>query len=647
MKLPAALAVVMAVLVFAGSATASAEPITAGADSLRTGWYPDEGEITPGLLEDGNFGRVFDTPVQGQVYAQPLVFGDTLLSATEDNRVYGIDPQSGAVRWERNVGTPWKSAEIGCPNPGPSVGITGTPVIDPTTNIAYFFAKSYVSGESGSSIWKMHAVSVENGDEQPGFPVEIPEVEADNLPGVFFESKWLLQRPALLLLNGVVYAGFGGLCDEPPFRGWIVGVSTSGFVKSMWADSENGASIWQAGGGLVSDGDGQILFASGNSESNGFGIGGTPPPKGPGNAPPEGMLGESVVRLGVQGGGSLKATDFFSPSENKVIDEGDLDLGSGAPLGLPEPYFGTAAIPHLLVQIGKQGVVYLLNRDDLGGMGQGFGAGQGPGGEDAIVQELPNATPEAGGLWGSMAVWPGDGGYIFVPSTGGDEFEGTTGSLEAFKYRIGKGGVPELSLDAETPKILGYGSGSPIVTSDGVKNGSGVVWQTRCAHPFKCEGSTLDAYGATPVGGSPRLLWSAAIGTAAKFARPGASGGHIYVGTFDGHLLGFGPTASPSGPTATEPALSSPGTRLTRAKIDRKRSRATFAFRSIGVAGRFQCRLLRPKAGKARRSSLPNFSRCTSPKTYDHLGPGRYAFQVRAANSVGVDATPAVKKFRI
>ncbi len=611
----------------------------AGADSLRTGWYPDEAQLTPQLLEGGGFGPIFDTPVKGQVYAQPLVSGNTLLAATQDNWIYGIDPQSGAIQWERNVGTPWNSADLaGCSNPGPHVGITGTPVIDPATNTAYFFAKTYKSGESGQALWSMHAVSMKNGEEEPGFPVVIPEEEADNLP-VTFEPTQLLERPALLLLNGVVYAGFGSLCDKPPFRGWIVGVSTSGEIKAMWTDSENGASIWQAGGGLVSDGDGQILFASGNSGTAGWGIGGMPPPPGPGDTPPEGRLGESVVRVGVQEDGSLKATDFFSPADNEFIDEGDLDLGSGAPLGLPSPYFGTGAIPHLLVQVGKQGVVYLLNRDDLGGMGQG------PGGEDKIVQEIPNPVPEAGGLWGSMAVWPGDGGYIYVPSTGGDQFEGTTGSFEMFKYGTDESGTPELSLAAETPKILGYGSGSPIVTSAGATDGSGIVWLTRCAHPFKCEGSTLDAYSAVPVNGSPHLLWSGQIGIAAKFARPDANGGRIYVGTFDGHLLGFGPTAQER-LLEPVPPPSPPDTKITGAKIRKGKGTARFRFAALGGSSGFQCKLVRPKKKHGKRPHA-RFSKCASPKTYKHLKPGRYEFEVRAVNSTGPDPTPATRNFKI
>jgi len=507
--------VAIAMLFQSTPASAASEPITGAADSLRTSWYPEEAQLTPQLLEEkGGFGRNFDTPLQGQVYAQPLVSGNTLFAATEDDWIYGIDPQSGAIQWERNVGTPWNSADIaGCTDLEPHVGITGTPVIDPETNVAYFFAKTYASGNSGPAAWNMHAVNLSDGKEEPGFPVPISG-EAQNLPGVRFNPTQQLQRPALLLMNGVIYAAFGSHCDTQPYEGWIFGVSTSRQIKTIWATSTSGSAIWQAGGGLVSDGEGQILFATGN---------GPPPAAGPGDKPPEGELGESVVRVGVQPNGTLKATDFFSPFQNIEFSESDLDLGSGAPLALPSPYFGTKAIPHLMVEVGKPGIIYLLNRDNLGGMGQG------PGGKDGVVQEIP----ETGGVWGSLAAWPGDGGYIYIPGAG---------ALEALKYGL-ESGTPHLSQPVYPENgYLGFGSGSPIVTSNGTAEGSGIVWISECSNPPECEGSTLNAYSAVPVEGHMKLLWSGEIGVSTKFARPDASNGRIYVGTRDGHLLGFGAT---------------------------------------------------------------------------------------------------------
>lgn len=514
-----AVAVVALLLIFAAPC-AAAEPVTGAADSMRTSWYPDEPLLTPGLLEAGGFGRDFATPVEGQVYAQPLVSGKTLFATTEDDWIYGIDAQSGEVEWKRSVGTPWNSADIGCADLAPHVGITGTPVIDPNTDVAYFFAKSYASeAETGPALWRMHAVSLSDGVEEPGFPVTISG-EAQNLPGLEFNPTHELQRPALLLMNGVVYAAFGSHCDTAPFQGWLVGVSTAGQIRAMWATTANdGASIWQSGGGLISDAENQILFATGNSWS---------PSPGPGDLPPEGHLGDSVVRVLVGSDGTLAASDFFSPFDNVELDAEDLDLGSGGPLALPSPYFGTEEIPHLLVQVGKQGVVYLLNRDELGGMGQG------PEDKNADIQE----TTISNGVWGSLATWPGDGGYVYIPAPGEDP---GSGALEILKYGVDGAGKPELNPVASATG-LEFGSGSPIVTSDQATAGSAIVWISQCPESPTCANSTLDAYAGVPAGSSPQLLWSEEIGISTKFARPDASAGRIYVGTRDGSILGFGAT---------------------------------------------------------------------------------------------------------
>jgi outer membrane protein assembly factor BamB len=505
----------MVILVLASAGSAFAE-VTGAADNLRTGWYPDEPSLTPALLSGGGFQQIFKDSLQGQIYAQPLTADGVLLVATEDNWVYGLNPVTGAVLWKKEFGTPVNSEEapIECTDLAPHVGITGTPVIDTEHNIAYFVSTRYVSGKSGEMAWYMHAIELQSGNEAQHFPVKI-EGEAQNLPGVQFTAAKELQRPALLMMNGVVYAGFGSHCDNPPFQGWLVGVSTAGQVTTKWATSAHGGSIWQAGGGLVSDGPGQILFSTGNDE----GVAGEwDPPEGLGSAPPEGKLGESVVRVKVQPSGTLQATDFFSPFNSKELDEGDVDLGSSAPVALPSQYFGTASVPELLLQEGKQGVVYLLNRRNLGGRTS----------NDSTVVQKPSPS---GGVWGAAAVWPGEGGYVYVPAVG-------EGVFRFYKYEV-EAGNPRLSLAATSPEEFAFGSGSPIVTSNGTISGTGVLWITRCP-TYGCEKAELVAYNPVPLGEKAlQVLWKAPIGTANKFSRPDASNGHLYVGNREGAIYGF------------------------------------------------------------------------------------------------------------
>ena len=517
--------IAVAALASAGAGSAGGE-VTGAADNLRTGWYPDEPSLTKTKLGNGTFQQVFKSALKGQIYAQPLTANGMLLVATEENWVYGLDPNSGSVRWEKQFGTPvaYTEKEVECTDIEGPIGITGTPVIDTEHSIAYFVAYQYLGAKPGPIAWFMHAVELGSGKEVAGFPVKI-EGEAQNLPGVVFKAPRQLQRPALLMMNGVVYAGFGSHCDNQPYQGWVVGVSTAGKLETMWATAPNGGAIWQAGGGLISDGPGQILFTTGN----GFAEPGEEPPPGPGNKPPSG-LGQSVVRVAVQAGGIAKATDFFSPFENAKEDMEDLDLGSSAPIALPSPYFGTKSVPHLLVQSGKNQYVYLLNRDNLGGMGQG------PGGTDNVLQRLG----PYGGVWDGSAVWPGDGGYVYIPSVelGGD-------TLRAFKYET-EGEKPKLSLAAESEDGFRFGSGAPIVTSNGATNGTGIVWITFCANST-CKEAKLQAYSAVPTEARTKPLWEAPIGNATKFSRPDASNGHVYVGNHDGAVFGYGaPALTPS-----------------------------------------------------------------------------------------------------
>jgi hypothetical protein len=523
------------------AALATADPTQAG-DELRTGWYGDEPSISPAAV--GGFVQLFSTPVDGQVYAQPLVWAGTLLVATETNNVYGLDPKTGFVLWQKTWGVAVSASVVGCPDLSPSLGVTGTPVIDPTTGIAYLLSKS---STSSSINFLAHALDVATGAEQPGFPVSIAGAAAND-PTRTFDARMMYQRPGLLLLDGVVYAAFGSMCDDIPWAGWIAGVSTSGRLTTLWtteagpAKPNGGAGIWQSGCGLMSDGTGQILFATGNGYN-----GGTPNfAPTPGKTPPS-TLGESIVRVSVQADGSLKATDFFTPLNAATLDPSDLDTGSGGPIGLPSPPFGTAQHPHLLVQAGKSGYVYLLDRDNLGGYGNG------PAGGDLVVGRIG----PYGGVWSKPAVWPGDGGYVYIPaeSMNPGANADNQGRFRTYQYGLDGAGNPALTLVASSPDFFGFGSSSPVVTSNGTQSGTALVWVVRSPDTTGV-GAQLRAYDALPVNGAPVLRFGIGIGQASKFVAPGVAGGRVYVGTRDGHVLGYGAGDAPDlTPSATIIAL--------------------------------------------------------------------------------------------
>jgi len=316
----------------------------------------------------------------------------------------------------------------------------------------------------------MNAIDPATGGEMPRFPVEARGPAANNPLQPFIPTKET-QRPGLLFLDGVVYAAFGSHCDFTPYTGIIVGVSTSGRQATMWSDEGAGTGvgggIWQGGGGLVSPGPGQIFFES----ANGFGKSADPQGPIPGSSPPA-NLADSVVRLVVEPNGSLEARNFFSMYDDEVVDRHDWDL-AGAPVALP-PEFSAPGYPHLLVATGKQGVVYLSNRDSLGGVDEG------PNGRDLVLGEYgPN-----GEAISTAGAWPGDGGYVYVSTL--QSASGGAGAVDVYKFTITAKGLRALRLVGKGSVPAVFGVSGPLVTSDGAATGSAVVWVI--------DGASLQAY---------------------------------------------------------------------------------------------------------------------------------------------------------
>ncbi|MEY9939216.1 choice-of-anchor D domain-containing protein [Streptacidiphilus sp. MAP5-3] len=510
----------MAVGVVAPGDRARADEGTVSQDTLRTGWDQSEPGLTPAQVSSSRFGRQFSTAVDGQVYAQPLVIGSTLIAATENDKVYGIDAATGAVRWTRTLGAPWPASAIGCGDLTPNLGVTSTPVYDSADNTVYLTSKVNDGPDQTHPNWYIHAIDPGSGAERSGWPVKVQGAPTND-PTRPFDAYTVNQRAGLLLLDGKVYAGFGSHCDVNPYVGYVAGIDTGTRALKLWATENSAANgmagVWQAGGGLVSDGPGRIILSTGNGMS---------PAPDPGSRPP-GQLSESVIRLGVNSDGSLHAQDFFSPSNAPTLDQNDQDFGSGGPVALPASPFGaSSAHPHLLVQVGKDGRVFLLDRDNLGGHDQG------PGGGDAVL----GATGPFEGVWGHPAAYGGQGGYVYEI--------GSRGPLRALQFGLNGSGNPTLTPAGASPETFGYTSGSPVVTSDGTTPGSATVWAVYTDGSNGANGQ-LRAYDAVPNSGSMHLLWSTPIGTASKFSVPATSGGRVYVGTRDGHLLAFGlPAAS-------------------------------------------------------------------------------------------------------
>ncbi len=502
---------------------AHADDTTASLNNLRTGWDPNEPGLSPSVVSGPNFGKVFSTSVNGQVYAQPLVVGSTVVVATENDYVYGLNAASGAVKWQVRLGTPYHITS--CKDLTPNIGDTSAPVYDPATGSVYVLAliKERNIG--------FHLVGLNVSTGAVTYKKLISGKPAND-SHISFDAVTEGQRAGLLLMNGWVYAAFASHCDHKPYAGYVAGWSLSTHATTLWTDesltTDDRAGIWQGGGGLMSDKSGRFFFTSGNGIS---------PPKRPGDRPP-GQLAESVVKLVPRPGGSLAARDFFSPADAPKLDAGDKDFGAGGPVELP---VGTQQYPNVIVQAGKDGHIYLLNANNLGGREQAPGNGN-----DNLYR-----TRAYGGQWGHPAVFEASTAALPASTQGTNDdvlYLGKNDYLREFQINTGSSDSPTLTDVANSTFTLGYTSGSPVITSNGTGPSSAVVWIVDCSGATGSRGS-LDAFDLVPhhrSSGSEELkeIWSGGIGTASKFTIPATSNGMVYVGTRSGRVYGFGNTSA-------------------------------------------------------------------------------------------------------
>ena len=526
-----------------------------GVDNNNTSSYVGQSALTAATLTSGSFGELFDTALVGKIYAQPLVVGNEVLIVTEDDMAYGINASTGQIDWSRRLGTPALPASDGqevCGDIGPEIGVTSTPVVDRATGIAYVMV-ARASGPHSAASYFLVALSVADGSVAPGWTSDGVAISgsASNDPSTSFQGGYESQRTGLVLVNGVVYAGFSAQCDYIPptgtYAGWIVGVDTTApAVSTMWAATThgmNGGGIWQSGGAPVVDDSGNLYYATGNlfADSDPY------RDSTPGSQVQQ-NYGEAVVKF-TTSRSTPTVTDWFTPTNAAALDGKDLDLASGGPVALPHS-LATSATPHVLLQIGKAGTLYALNMDQLGGFATG------PKGSDAVI-----ATATAsGGAWSRPAVWTGNGGLVYVTVIGGyaPMYSLREGHLDVFQRGVSASGSLTFTRVATTAIAavgnFSFGSGSPVLTSSSAANSS-IVWCVRATN-LQPNGAELDAFAAVPKNpgaqGTLSELWHSGAFTATKFSSPAVAGNRLYLATGDGHLLAFG-LMGPT--TVTAPAI--------------------------------------------------------------------------------------------
>lgn len=497
--------------------SASVNVLTYHNNAMRTGVNPNETVLTPATVNAARFGKVAEVGVDGQVYAQPLYRSnqaipgrgvhDVVYVATEHDSVYAFDAHTLKLLWHDRFVNPARgvttvpSDDVRTFDLTPEIGITGTPVIDPSTNALYVVAKTKeVSGGTVQYVQRLHVLDLGTGREKFGGPVAIQASVAGRGVGsvggrVSFDPLWEFQRSGLLLLNGTVYITWASQADNGPFHGWVIGYNDRTLRQvSVLNTTPNGSDggIWMSGGAPAVDASGHIYLASGN---------------GTFSADRRGKdYGNSVLKLNP---GNLSVADYFTPFNQSRLNVVDQDLGSGGVLLLPDQ---PGPHRHLLVTAGKEGRIYLIDRDSLGRFSRRA---------DDVVQELPHALNAS---FDTPAYY---NGVVYYVGTG-SRLSGPQAVLTALPLVNG-----QLSTTPAQGRIpYGYPGSTPSISSKGAAGG--IVWTLDNGGAAQQRPAILRAY---PAGNVTRELYDSnqagtrdQAGPAVKFSVPTVANGRVYVG---------------------------------------------------------------------------------------------------------------------
>jgi uncharacterized protein (TIGR03437 family) len=513
-------------------AAAQVSVLTYQYDRSRGGANLSEAVLTPANVTPSKFGKLFADPVDGYIYAQPLYVPNVSIpakgvhnvvyAATEHDSVYAFDADAaGAPLWHTSfLGadvTTVPASDTGCGQITPEIGITGTPVIDPASGTMYLVAMTKeTSGGATHYVQRLHALDISTGSERNGSPVVIQATFPGTGEGgstLTFNPKNYKQRPGLALWNGVVYTSWSSHCDIGAYHGWVIGYDAQTLAQTtVYNSTPNGneGSFWAGGAAPAIDANGYLYVVSGNGtfdKSSG----------GP-------DLGESYIKLGTSGG--LTVADYFTPFNYVSLNNGDVDTGS-AGVALLDQAAGSAAHPHLMVGAGKEGRVYLLDRDRMGGLQTAQ--------NQQLVQELPGAI---GGLFGNPSYF---NQTIYLCGSGDN--------LKAFP--ISQAHLAT-SPSSKSSAQFGFPGCVPGISANGSDNG--IVWileSSGSLHAYDARNLATELYN------SSQNQARDSLGGYVKFSVPTIANAAVYAGTQTA-LVAYGLLAKPSGWGASNAASGDP-----------------------------------------------------------------------------------------
>jgi len=478
-------------------------------DVGRTGQNLTETTLTLTNVASSTFGLLRTLSVDGKVDAQPLYLSaltvagtahNVVFVATENDSVYAFDSDTGAVLWHVSLLPSGEtlSDTHGCSQVTPNIGITSTPVIDRSAGAIYVVAMSKDS--SSAYHQRLHALNVATGAELFNGPVAISATYPSSGGGTAtFDPGQYEERAALLLSQGIVYTSWTSHCDDPPYSGWIIAYNgttlAQASVLNIGPNSNSGPAIWMSGSGPGTDSAGNIYLLSANGafettlDNNGF--------------PTNKDYGNSFLKLTATSN-SLTVADYFTMSNEVAESNADQDLGSGGELILPDLTDSGGTVRHLAVGAGKDGNIYVVNRDSMGK----FSANS-----NNIWQQLSGVL--AGGIFSSPAYFNRTVYY------------GTNGAtLKAFPITNAMLGA---ASTAQSATQFTYPGTAPSISANGTANA--ILWAHENTNP-----AVLHAYDATNLAHEIYNSNQAAnsrdhFGAGNKFITPTIADGKVFVGT--------------------------------------------------------------------------------------------------------------------
>ena len=505
-------------------------------DTSRTGQNLNETVLNTSNVNVNTFGKLFSLPVDGQIYTQPLyvpnlnVQGKTrnvVYVATQHNSVYAFDaddPTQPTPLWQISLGTPVPGQDIctitGDTNPddcpyldiNTEIGVTSTPVIDSSTGIMYVVAKTKNNSDSSYHFF-LHALDIKSGIEQLGGPAEITgQVSgsgAGSIGGVLaFAPVFHLQRPGLLLLNGVIYIAFGSVGDIGTWHGWVMSYDATTLQQTtIFCVTPNGTDggIWEGGQGLVADSTNHIYLMTGNGTFD-ANVSGTD-------------YGDSFLKMSTSTG--LSVSDYFTPSNQASLFSGDVDLGSGGPVAIP----GTS----LLVGIGKDMLFRVVDSTNMGQFNSGF---------DNDVQQF---TASLTSYFGAPVYWNSSNNGPVVYLWGPQDF------LKAYKFVGGQFQTTPVTQSI-VQNSTGFSNSAPLsVSSNSSLVGSGIVWSSASFSGVATGPAVPGIMRAFDASDLTNELWDSKqnaarddVGNYAKFSPPTIANGKVYLATFSNQLVVYG-----------------------------------------------------------------------------------------------------------